>query len=135
MEKNSWLEAVGPSIYFITNWVPQYIIEDNFKYLADWRICSKCLGMYLTPSCSSFLRCDKCRGKKMDELALYTTEQLIEELVNRTTFAGIIIKATNEIKSSDTTIPSWEMFVRNLSVHDTKDVLSFIGENLSEQEI
>lgn len=132
---DTWGFIYDLSIYFRINYTPQYITVDGHEYLADWRSCSKCKTLYLTPGCSSFMRCDKCRGIKMDDLSIYTTEQLIEELLSRNTFAGIIIKSAKEIKSDKDTIPSWEMFVRNISVNDTKDVLSFIGESLSEQDL
>lgn len=70
----------------------------------------------------------------MNELELFTSEELIEELLNRNTFAGIIIKSAKELKNPNNPILNWEIFVRNISTNDTKTILSIISDNIPEEE-
>lgn len=64
-------------------------------------------------------------------LELYTTKELIEELVNRQTFAGVIIKSEKEVRNDNEPLNEWEIFAKNLSKEDVKNLLNFISHDIN----
>lgn len=72
-----------------------------------------------------------------DDLELVSTRELVEELMRRTTFMGIIVHAAEEVKS-----PRWDEervfkvhFNQNLDAEQAGRLLGLVGEymtNLSD---
>lgn len=58
------------------------------------------------------------------DLSFYTSNELIEELAKRATFAGIIIHSQNEVKNSEVTIhQNWDITYCKLSEQQVADLL------------
>lgn len=55
------------------------------------------------------------KRKRIDTLAFFTTRELIEELVNRTTFIGVVVASKDEHKHSN-------------QVHSDFDTLTTLGD-------
>ena len=68
------------------------------------------------------------------KLEFATTEELIQELLSRSTFAGIIIKASNEIRDNVTPITDWDVYMSSLYPHDTKFILEKVVSNIENEE-
>jgi hypothetical protein len=56
------------------------------------------------------------KRKRIDTLAFFTTRELIEELVNRTTFVGVVVASKDEHKRPD-------------QVHSDFDTLTTMGDS------
>ena len=60
----------------------------------------------------------------MQDLGIYTTQQLVEELLARSTWAGVIIQADKEIKSYPAHLKNFILDTQNLNPSETHVVLA-----------
>lgn len=57
-------------------------------------------------------------------ISFYTTEELIKELTNRTTFAGIVIQSDKEVRSRQHMMhENWDITYSNLTALQVHDLL------------
>ena len=79
------------------------------------------------------VRLAKYFGAKMNELSYFTTEELVNELLTRTTFCGILIRSNKEVRECDYH-KVWNMEATpNLTPKQVHDILSDITEQLGEK--
>jgi hypothetical protein len=58
------------------------------------------------------------------ELEFYTTEELVDEIAKRTTFAGIILRSHKEVKNCSVTIhQNWDITYSKLTNQQVADLL------------
>ena len=72
----------------------------------------------------------------MSDLSFSTCEELINELRERVTFAGIIFASQQEIKRNHTMHNGWDIFYPNLTEQQVCDILEEATEhfrNLAEE--
>jgi hypothetical protein len=70
----------------------------------------------------------------MCDLAFYTSAQLVEELTDRSTFAGIVIRSDKEIKSETGGIVdrNWDITYCKLSARQVCELLQDAVEHFKE---
>ena len=61
-----------------------------------------------------------------DELAFFTSEQIMEELMSRKTFMGILIRADRDITSDEIEPESFQMGCRNMSPEQSISLMESI---------
>lgn len=68
----------------------------------------------------------------MSDLAFYTSDELVEELMNRKTFLGLVIRAEEELTISDELPSSFQMHCRNVTPEQAVGILKHLSESLEE---
>ena len=68
----------------------------------------------------------------MNELALYTSTELIDELAKRATFAGIIIRSDKELKTHLTLHQNWDITYSKLSAAQVHELLQDTVEHFRQ---
>lgn len=66
------------------------------------------------------------------DLSFCTTQELLEEVSRRATFAGIIVQATVEAKNFPTEFNNWEITYANLTETQAKELLEDAAEHFRE---
>lgn len=69
-------------------------------------------------------------GNSMIDLEFYTTEQLIEEILSRSTFAGIIINSSKQVKNYDELHVEWFLQSQNLNIREIYSILKEIIDQM-----
>jgi hypothetical protein len=68
----------------------------------------------------------------MSDLAFYTCDELIEELLSRRTFLGIVIRSDEELTTDEVLPTGFQMACRNVTPEQAVDILGHIGGCLKE---
>jgi hypothetical protein len=74
----------------------------------------------------------------MSDISFYTSSELVDELVKRVTFAGVIIRSETEVKSDETVHNNWDITYAKLSAQQVHDLLQDAVEHfrqLAEAEL
>lgn len=72
------------------------------------------------------------KRKRIDTLAFFTTQELIEEIVNRTTFVGVVIQSDQEHKNSAQVHDNFNTFASLESPDKVVAVLTKVADRIKE---
>ena len=72
------------------------------------------------------------KRKRIDTLVFSTVTELIEELVNRTTFVGVVVASANEHKRRDTVHDRFNTYASLSSKDQVVTLLKTVATNIEE---